>query len=271
VNYGSKSTSTTIRVITAGGDDSENCVIEDCVVDWHPTSHVGMAIMFSFETSSGFHRFCAIRNCAGRGQEAFEQPPDISTKDFAAIAPGVGLGTVIEGNQIANVCYGIYGNAQPAKDIVVWNNIFRNVQKGITWDQGSGAAVGRFVVSDNTVDLSRLLTAPIGFEFIGTSNDQYGDLVLRKNIVRQVPDTAHSRRTDSCGIRISRATRLIAENNLINDITATDTYKAIEFSNCGSFKFFNNQDSAGQLIRGHDGSKFIQELEDAVQDVLLPV
>lgn len=47
----------------------------------------------------------------------------------------------------------------------------------------------------------------------------------------------------------------------------------MQFTSCSSAKFFNNQDTAGKLLRGYNtgSSLYQQELEDAVQDVLLPV
>jgi hypothetical protein len=89
------------------------------VIEAHPAAHVGKAVMFAFEGSTNGHRFCAIRNCAGQGVPVsvavspFDPPPDISTKAYAAAAPGIGLGTIIQGNQFANVYYGLYGSQQP--------------------------------------------------------------------------------------------------------------------------------------------------------------
>jgi hypothetical protein len=36
--------------------------------------------------------------------------------DFAAFESGAGLGTIIEGNQLANVWYGIFASTDGAKD-----------------------------------------------------------------------------------------------------------------------------------------------------------
>jgi hypothetical protein len=278
INYGTNSSGATITVITAAGDDSENCVIEECVIDPHPAVHVGKAIWYSFETSTSFHRFCAIRNCAGRGgllTDTIEPPPDVSDKDYAAIAPGVGLGTIVEGNQFANVYYGIYASGQAAKDVVICNNYLRNVYRGVYWDQGSGATpVGRVIAFDNIAEISRAVSNPFGLQFTGSSGaDRFTDLVLRRNIVRQVTDANHSVRTDMTGISVAQCTRLITENNVINDAGTSGNTRAVVFTNCTSRKFFNNQNDSGNLLRGYDtaSATFIQELDDAVQDVLLPV
>jgi hypothetical protein len=205
INYGTNSSGATITVITAAGDDSENCVIEECVIDPHPAVHVGKAIWYSFETSTSFHRFCAIRNCAGRGgliTDNFEPPPDVSTKDYVGISPGVGLGTILEGNQFANVYYGIYASAQAAKDVVISNNYLRNVYRGVYWDQGSGATpVGRVIAFDNIAEISRTVSTPFGLQFTGSAGaDRFSDLILRRNIIRQVTDANHSLRSDMTGI-----------------------------------------------------------------------
>ena len=70
------------------------------------------------------------------------------------------------------------------------------------------------------------------------------------------------------GINVQYCDELIAENNIISNIVDEE---AVRFSNCVSRKFFNNQNQAGKLLRGYDGSKYVLELEDAVQDVLLPI
>jgi hypothetical protein len=263
-----------MRVITAAGDGSENCIISECVVEAHPSpAHVGEAIMFSFDTSSGYHSFCAIRDCAGRGNTIFEPPPDVSGLDFAAIEPGAGLGTIIEGNQFANVWYGIFASQDGAKDVVISNNYFRNVALGMWWSQGTGPVVGRVIAFDNTVELSRVSSGSVGLELTGEGLDRFQDVILRRNIIRQVPDTLHGLRTNMTGIRLKRCTRLIVENNIINDAGTDPGTGPIRFQECGSAKFFNNQDNSGKLQRGYnvDTSRFVQELEDSVQDVLLPV
>jgi hypothetical protein len=47
----------------------------------------------------------------------------------------------------------------------------------------------------------------------------------------------------------------------------------VALTNCTSRKFFNNQDDSGNLLRGYNTATglFVQELEDAVEDVLVPL
>ena len=74
------------------------------------------------------------------------------------------------------------------------------------------------------------------------------------------------------GISVAQCTRLIVENNVINDAGTSGNTRAAVFTNCTSRKFFNNQDDSGNLLRGYDTTGlFVQELEDAVQDVVLPL
>jgi hypothetical protein len=50
---------------------------------------------------------------------------------------------------------------------------------------------------------------------------------------------------------------------------STSGAEAVRFANCDSRKFFNNQNTAGQLLRGFDGTNYVLELEDREEDVLL--
>jgi hypothetical protein len=264
-------TAAALSVITAAGANSENCVIENCVVESPSANNTGNVVFFAFAGTTGNpHRFCTVRNCAGRGHHTFEPPPSVSTK-FRSINPGLGTGTIIEGNQIANCYIGLVGSGA-TNDLVIWNNVWRNVWKGISFDSGS-ATTGRIVAQDNIVELSRALANPVGLEILGTTGgNRFEDVILRKNLVRQVPDSVNSLRSDAKGLIIKQSARLIAENNVINDMDET-VVKPIEFTNCGSVKFFNNQNASGKLLRGYDtaAAKSVSELADEVQDVLLPL
>ncbi|HTG44918.1 MAG TPA: hypothetical protein VK633_10340 [Verrucomicrobiae bacterium] len=76
------------------------------------------------------------------------------------------------------------------------------------------------------------------------------------------------------GIDISSANSAIVESNVIdNTVNDATNGRAVKYANCTSTKFFNNQNTAGQLLRGYNSgtAKYIPELEDAVQDMLLPL
>jgi hypothetical protein len=275
IAYGTKQSNVTFHAVTIAGGSSENCVLDDCTAEPPNSAHSvdSKVIIFAFEgISAAPHYFCVMRNCAARGATAFENPPSISS-NYVAATPGTGLGTIIEGNQFANFGTAILSIAQTTRDLIIQNNHFRNVRVGVHFNLASENAVGRIVAIDNMIELSRELSTPIGFELFGNGGaDRFNDVVLRKNIVGQIVDTSRSLRTDAIGIYLRQCTRVIAENNILND---TDADAGVDFQNCGSVKFFNNQTSAGELRRGHDTSttpaKQVLELEDQVQDVLLPI
>jgi hypothetical protein len=87
---------------------------------------------FRFDASSATatpHRFCAIRNCAGRAIAQLDPVPTISGQ-YRGINPGPGIGTFLEGNQIANLASGVFDTI-PTVDLIIRNNYFRNIDKGI--------------------------------------------------------------------------------------------------------------------------------------------
>jgi hypothetical protein len=272
-NYGAANGE--IAIITAAGEASENCVIDDCTADPPATGHAGQATVYVFESTTDInkhHRFCAIRNCAVRGSGNFENSiPAISADSLRAIAPGTGLGTVIEGNQVVNCSVGVYSGAT-AKDMVFWNNYFRNVSIGFWFKNNTNAAIGRLVFIDNFVELATAANSltdgdwKTGIRLNSTqSATQFKQLVLRKNLIRDVAEPSGVN-ASLRGINVQRCGELVAENNIIDNVS---TDEAVRFANCQSRKFFNNQNTAGQLLRGFDGTNYVLELEDREEDVLL--
>lgn len=280
INYGGRGLPGSISIVTAAGDNSENCVIEDCVADIPAAAHDSPANIFCFEGRANSHRFCAIRNCAVRGGTSYENPvPAMSAPELLrAICPGVGLGTVIEGNQIVNchigVSYLATSGDQPAKDIVIWNNILRNVWRGIRFENGSAVSspvVGRVLISDNFIELATAggsQNGPKGIYFSsGQNGTRFKQVIIRKNLIGAVMAFDPISMTTT-GIEAERCGELIAENNIISD---TAMENGVRFSNCASRKFFNNQNKSGQRLRGYDGTSYVQELEDQLEDALLPL
>jgi hypothetical protein len=99
----------------------------------------------------------------------------------------------------------------------------------------------------------------------------YGELIVRKNIISYVSDPASlPSGVAMTGIELSNATNVVVENNIMNN---TASPYNIRFTTCTTRKFFNNQSTAGQLLRGYDtaASLTVWELQDQVDDVLLPV
>lgn len=280
INFGAKSSSPMYGVITAAGEVSEDCVIEDCVCEEPSTNAAndGKLAFFRFAGSSNYpHRFCVIRNSAGRGVTSvntpFDPPPALSDK-YRAISPGYGIGTIVEGNQFADLAIGVEGTSLGTQDLVIWNNYFRNVWKGISYSLPPNTSVGRIIASQNIFELGTNLNGmsnPTGILISGADSGQYSQMILRKSVIRDVnnpytpPITTGMR-----GIDISLCANAIVEDNIIHNIGPQD---AVRFQNCGAAKFLNNQDAGGNLLQGFnlDTNRRVLELEDTAEDALIAI
>ncbi|HTG45367.1 MAG TPA: hypothetical protein VK633_12625, partial [Verrucomicrobiae bacterium] len=181
INFGGNIEDAVYPVMSAAADGSENCIIQECVVESPAATAATQSVLYFFSfggATTSPHRFCVIRDCAGRGSATFEPAPTVSPKHYG-VAPGCGVGTIIEGNQFANIAVGIsnLGMAELGRDLVVWSNYFRNVWKGV-FLRGSGSAeLGRVITSDNIVEVGIVLTmadpelgSPTGIYFDGSGS-----------------------------------------------------------------------------------------------------
>jgi len=146
-NWGNKSTGTPRFVMAMlTGDPSNNvtgvvnCGIEECIALSPHSSAVGPMTVLHV----------GGKETAGTSEEAFglgpyirncfvdcEQTTDF-TKDFRALSIAWCKGGIVEGNQVHNAKYGgPYQTATGARDVVVRNNVYRNVYKGPYWSMGS--------------------------------------------------------------------------------------------------------------------------------------
>lgn len=164
---------------------------------------------------------------------------------------------------------------------MIWNNYFRNVLMGAWFQNNSATSIGRVILSDNVIELATMPGSLSGETSGGSgaywrtgiclnstqSGVRFDEAFLRKNVIRDVQDPAGVT-AGLRGIRVQRCGALIAENNVISNV---DAALAVVAMNSTKLKFFNNQNADGLLLRGYDESagKFLQELEDAAQDVLL--
>jgi len=276
INFGSTAASpgTYFSALSAAEVGSENCVVEECVVESPGVGQLGTYHLIRFGgTYASPHRLCVVRNCALRASDEFQTPALLSSL-YAAINPGAGAGTTIEGNRIANCRIGV--GQIPAGfatvDLLVRENYMRNVNKGFFGEMTGAPAIGRLVVLDNFIEVGFLetttgLTEPTGVELKASSSYQANKLAIRKNVIR---DAAAPAGTTSgiWGIRPGGCYFSIIENNIVNNI---ETDHAIVYTNCIYVKLFNNQTSSGTLLRGRDSvtSEFRQELQDYAEDSLL--
>jgi hypothetical protein len=263
-NFGSSLTAE-YGVIIGGAGASENCAIDQCIAQT-PSMHVnnvGKASFFKFYASSASaipHRFCVIRNCTGSTTAAN------ITSQYRGIDPGMGIGTIIEGNQIANVYAGLW-SLLPTSDLVVRNNYFRNVDRGLSFTVASSYQGGRIIALDNQIELTNFLADNPAGIWIGVDAG-YQHITIRKNLIRDITDLS-TPTLGLYGMQIRWCAEAIIENNIINNTNLT---YGINYGNFTSIKSLNNQTSAGALVRAYDNNapKFLMELEDDVQDVVIP-
>jgi hypothetical protein len=285
IRYGARSADgkAVVPVFTAAGEGSENCVMLDCAVEEPAPAHNSIASIYVFAgdtsgaTLQSGHRFCVVRNCAVRGAAGFENPIPQIAERVRAIEPGPGLGTVIDGNQVANCAVGVYdavgGLTRPARDMVISNNYFRNVSQGL-WFRNNGAVeLGRLVLLDNFIELATAAGGLSGDEWqtgIRISSTQTGtrfaQLVIRKNIIRDV-QVSLGVTSGLKGIHLQRCGESIIENNILDNIADND---AIRLENCLVAKCFNNQDHGGKLLRGYDANsrRQVSELKSQLENAL---
>lgn len=88
--------------------------------------------------------------------------------------------------------------ARRASDLVIWNNTFRNVWLGLSWDTLSSGVVGRLVAADNLIVLAATrVTSPntdrTGVLLEGAAANSYQQVILRRNQVCDVQDPAARR------------------------------------------------------------------------------
>jgi hypothetical protein len=158
------------------------------------------------------------------------------------------------------------------------------------WNPGSNASgsfafgslwqVGRLVIENNSIELVLTITTgidvPTGIRLDRAASNPplvvalpytIAQAILRGNVIRHVNNAS-----DSTGfplaIQLNSCEAAIVEDNVIN----LDINKPIQFTACGSVKFFNNESPAGSLIQGYDSAKiqFVNELTtDADLSVIL--
>jgi hypothetical protein len=275
INFGANNGATLLAAITAADSGSENCVIEECVVEQpHASNNVPFAL-FRFADSSALpHRFCVVRNCRGLGAADALTPPQVNDY-YRGIYPGNGLGTIVEENRILNCGIGVAcaGTGGFASDLVIWNNSLRNVWLGISWNTLSSGVVGRMIVTDNLIDLAATrVTSPVtdrtGVLLEGAAANAYQQVIVRRNQVSDIQEPAST--PIMRGIQLNRCAEAIVEDSLLLDIADAD---GVRYANCGTVKAFNNQTATGQLRRAYDPAttRYQQELQDFAEDTLLPI
>lgn len=274
-NFGSSKANTSFSVILAGkaravySYEVQNNVIEDCIFQSPGYFNTGVkAKLLCFEgevvsTVVYSSKSCVIRNC------------DVDAGSLAnpivAISPGIGLGTIIEQNQIYNCQTGVELANEAAQDLVIWDNLFHNVTTGFTFTNTTSEQVKRLVLLGNIINLEHSSSAK-GIVVSGSSTEQnFRQIVARKNIIRDVTFPAGNT-VDMIGLTLANIQDAIVEDNIINNC---GTDKALQYdpANVQSMKSFNNQSTASTLMCAYKipSGPYLQELADSAQDSLLTV
>ncbi len=139
--------------------------------------------------------------------------------------------------------------------------------------------VGRLVIENNSIELVITITSgidvPTGIRLDRAASNPLaatipytiGQAILRGNVIRHVNNASDSS-AKPLAIQLNSCEAAIVEDNVIN----LDINKPIQFTACGSVKFFSNESPAGNLIQGYDVVKvqFVNELTtDADLSVIL--
>lgn len=254
--------STSVGVISVAGDNSESCVIEECVVDSPKAipANEGIINFFQLNGSSGApHRFCAIRNCYGRGSLS-------GGFTCVGVVPGIGIGTVIELNAFTTCHVGVSGGSTTltGQELVIRDNYLWKVSEGIKLEGTSGSGSARVVMTNNVIDVNPVGTQNSAIIVKGSAANKYGEVVARRNTIRRVEGGSGVLN----GIQLTNCGDAILENNVINDSTAEE---AVKTTTCTAVKFFNNQTSAGELLHGRRDGVRIQELQDGAELILAEI
>jgi hypothetical protein len=277
INWGNKSTGTegfVIAVLT--GDPSNgvtgvvNCGIEECIAISPHSSAAGKITVLHV----------GGKETAGTSEEAFGIGPYVRncfvdcgqttdfTKDFRALSMAWCKGGVVEGNQVHNTKYGgPYQTATGARDVVVRNNVYRNVYKGPYWSNNT-QGVQRLLVESNSIEVATgAPNTEYAIQLDSTATPPtyvHGSIVVRDNRIRYVDGGSGN----GNGIRIYDAQNLLVRENVL-EVSPTIP---VSNNNCGSVGYFNNRTPSGTLIQGVDegnGNKKYDELETDAEDALV--
>jgi len=129
--------------------------------------------------------------------------------------------------------------------------------------------IGRVIIENNTVELVLTITSGVDLPIAirldrvvsspasPTSPYVFAQAVLRNNVIRHVNDASDSTALP-LAIQLNSCQAAIVEENVVH----LDVDNAIQFTDCGAVKFFNNQSPSGALIQGYDtvNVHFVNEL-----------
>ncbi|HEV2392535.1 MAG TPA: hypothetical protein VG146_09250 [Verrucomicrobiae bacterium] len=188
INWGTRSTSRAsfvISVITATDLAwVEDCGIEECIaVNPASSSNTGpMTVFHCGGTESPPTNPVAygvapyIRNCFADSGQSYPFSLEVRGLSLAWCKAGI-----IEGNQIHNVSYGVYQQTANAQDILIRNNWFKNVNKGVLLGNlgamsGSGTLAESMSVATVTISAGHMLS--IGDSALLNTTGAYNGIVV---------------------------------------------------------------------------------------------
>ncbi|HEY9172182.1 MAG TPA: hypothetical protein VI136_07860 [Verrucomicrobiae bacterium] len=276
-NWGNMSTGTEGFVIAMlTGDPSQgvngvtNCGVEECIaVDPHGSAAGKVTVLH-----------CGGKEDATSATEAFGLGPYIrncfvdcgQTTDFSKEFRGLSMawckGGVVEGNQVHNTKFGgPYQAATGARDLVVRNNVYRNVFRGPYWNVDS-QGVQQLLVEGNSVDLAAGAGGTDYAIELKASGTPYvhGNVLIRDNRIRYVDGGSGS----ANGIRVQNAHSLFVRENVL-DVAPAQPEDPLSNQDCESAAYFGNKTPGGVLLQGYNenNSKRYDELETEAEDALV--
>jgi hypothetical protein len=283
-NWGSKaafgSLSYLIAMLTGNGTVTPattvtNSGMQDCIVlppDAASTGTVSVLHVGSSETPGGTATpgvGCYIRNCyIDCGQNPLVDGN--LHKAMRGLSMNWSKAGLIEGNQIHNTFYGGPHGTLSANDVVVRNNIYRNVAAAVLYQITTSGSM-KLLIEGNQIELSTVvpLTPGPGSNPIGiivyndgvTAVKPYQSVILRSNRILYLDDAVPVSNPGS-GAVVYGATNLLIRENFLN-VTASNP---LQNKFCTSVQYFENKKPSGGLIQGYrvdDGTTYTELATDA--------
>jgi hypothetical protein len=188
INWGANDAKPLLVVAVVTADPASGCSgVADCGIEgviavspayspagaWITVLHAGPADDAPTVLSEAFGTSPFVRNCY------VDCGSPTATAEYHALSMAWCRGGVIEGNQVHNTQYGgPYINSSSSRDLVVRNNVYRNVFKGPYWNlgtlassYGSGSLTRNGAVATVTVPTGHYLSQGDRVRIAGTPND----------------------------------------------------------------------------------------------------
>lgn len=275
-----------------------NCGIQDCIVIAPqdvaeikgPISllHVGGPETATSTSTPAVGTSPYLRDCyVDCGQTTLTNTTD--AKRLRALSMSWCRGGVVEGNQVSNAFYGgPYSETLGAYEIIVRNNVYRNVATGPCWQLSNLSAKGiqKLLIEGNVLELTAVDVNPlttgaslttrfalgIALSDKEAATTPFGNVVIRANVVRYTNGTPVSQK--GSGILVWGATSLLVRENTF-DLVASPPPLSVQTNMtnkfCASVQYFENRTPVGKLVQGflEPSGPFYTELATDADDAFM--